>query len=336
MRFARCYVDSPICTPSRARLLTGRGGPDHGVFRLHDILPDSAVLLPERLQDLGYTAALVGKLRVSAHGHEAAASGRREGEETGDHKPDTPPRGAGGFEQGGDRVSQTVTTAPLTSDEMAALRQLTTPTVANAIEVFDVQPRTTGFLHPTVRAVVTGETPMVGYACTAKMRASTAPSPDATSTRHQMWEHILSIPAPRVVVVEDLDEQPVGALWGEVQANIHQALGCTGVVTNGGVRDLDEVRALGFRFFAGSVMVSHAYAHVVEVGGPVTVGGMAVRPGDLLHGDQHGVAVVPQRIAAEVPRVAREIEAQERTIIDLCRSPEFSVARLDELFDAYR
>jgi regulator of RNase E activity RraA len=227
-------------------------------------------------------------------------------------------------------------TTPLTADDLAALRRLTTPTVANAIEAFDIQPRTTGFLHPTVRAVVTGAAPMVGYACTAKMRASTAPAPDATSTRRRMWEHILSIPAPRVVVVEDVDEVPVGALWGEVQANIHQALGCVGVVTNGGVRDLDEVRALGFRFFAGSVMVSHAYAHVAEVGGPVTVGGMMVRPGDILHGDQHGVAVVPRRIAGEVPRVAREIEAQERAIIDLCRSPEFSVARLDELFESYR
>jgi regulator of RNase E activity RraA len=233
-------------------------------------------------------------------------------------------------------MSHARTTEVLAAGDLVALRGLTTPTVANAIEVFDVQPRTTGFLHPTVRAIVTGAEPMVGYACTAKMRASMAPAPEATANRRLMWEHILSIPAPRVVVVEDLDEQPIGALWGEVQANIHRALGCAGVVTNGGVRDLDEVRALGFQFFAGSVMVSHAYAHIVEVGGPVTVGGMAVRPGDLLHGDQHGVAVVPQRIAGEVPRAAREIEARERAVIDLCRSPAFSVERLDAVFDAYR
>lgn len=224
----------------------------------------------------------------------------------------------------------------LTADELAALSALTTPTVANAIEVFDLQDRSVGFLNPTVRAVVPGEGSMVGYACTAKMRAAEPAAPGEDSLRRRLWEHIRSMPAPRVIVVEDLDEPPVGALWGEVQSNIHRALGCVGIVTNGGVRDLDEVRALGFRFFAGEVMVSHAYARVVDVGGPVTVGGLTVRPGDLLHGDQHGVAVIPPQIARELPRAAREIEAEERAIIDLCNAPDFDLERLDQLFDSYR
>ena len=227
-------------------------------------------------------------------------------------------------------------TDPLSAEDLVALARLTTPTVANAIEVFDVQPRTAGFLDPTVRAVVTGATPIVGHACTARMRATARPGPEAAGLRRRMWEHILSIPAPRVVVVEDLDDPPVGALWGEVQANIHRALGCLGVVTNGGVRDLDEVRALGFAFFAGGVMVSHAYAHLVEVGVPVTVGGATIHPGDLLHADQHGVALIPPQIARDLPRAARDIEARERAIIDLCRSPDFDVDRLDALFGAYR
>jgi regulator of RNase E activity RraA len=147
-----------------------------------------------------------------------------------------------------------------------------------------------------------------------------------------MWEHILSVPEPRVIVIEDLDEEPIGSFWGEVQANIHRALGCAGAVTNGGVRDLDEVRALGFQLFAGSVMVSHAYVHVVEVGGPVTVGGLTVRPGQIVHGDQHGVAAIPREIAREVPEGARRVEERERAIIDLCRSPEFSLDRLDALY----
>jgi len=224
----------------------------------------------------------------------------------------------------------------LSDEELVALAALTTPTVANAIERFDLQPRNVGFLNPTIRAVVTGDRPMVGYACTARMRAATPAAPSDGSLRRRMWEHIRSMPAPRVVVVEDLDDPPVGALWGEVQANIHRALGCLGVVTNGGVRDLDEVRALGFRFFAAEVMVSHAYARVVEVGTPVTVGGTTVRPGDLLHGDQHGVVVIPAQIARDLPRAAGEIEAEERAIIALCRAPDFSLERLDRLFDSYR
>ena len=224
------------------------------------------------------------------------------------------------------------TQAPLGADELAALAKLSTPTVANAIEVFEVQPRNTGFMNPTIRAVVTGPTPLVGYACTAKIRAAAPRDPAVTATRREMWEHILSVSEPRVIVIEDLDEEPIGSFWGEVQANIHRALGCAGAVTNGGVRDLDEVRALGFQLFAGSVMVSHAYVHVVEVGGPVTVGGLTVRPGEIVHGDQHGVAVIPREIAREVPEGARRVEERERAIIDLCRSPEFNLDRLDALY----
>ena len=93
-----------------------------------------------------------------------------------------------------------------------------------------------------------------------------------------------------MVVVEDLDDPPgLGSFWGEVNGNLHRALGCVGVVTNGGVRDLEEVQALRFHFFAQHISVSHAYVHIVEAGTPVRVGGSSVRPGDLLHGDRHGL-----------------------------------------------
>jgi 4-hydroxy-4-methyl-2-oxoglutarate aldolase len=229
----------------------------------------------------------------------------------------------------------TETGSPLTAADLAALAQLTTPTVANAIEVFDVRSRSTGFLNSSVRAIVGGEVPLLGYACTARMRAGTPPQTRAGGLRRQLWEHILTIPAPRVVVIEDLDDPPLGAFWGEVQSAIHQALGCVGVVTNGGVRDLAEIHALGFQLFAGAVMVSHAYVHLVEVGAPVTVGGLRIQPGDLLHGDQHGVVAIPLALARKIPQAAHEIEARERTIIDLCRSPEFSVERLSQVYDPY-
>ncbi|MEX2247844.1 MAG: RraA family protein [Dehalococcoidia bacterium] len=204
------------------------------------------------------------------------------------------------------------------------LRAFSTPSIANGIETFGVRKRHEGFMDASVRCIFPELGRMVGYAATATMRAA---EPGERVAASELWEHVLSVPAPRVVVVQDLDDPPgVGALWGEVNGNTHRALGAAGVVTNGSVRDLDEVRALGdFHFFAGSVGVSHAYVHVVEVGAPVTVGGLVVRPGDIIHGDQHGVISVPASIAGGLPEAIRKLEAEEREVIALCQSGEFSV-----------
>ena len=126
------------------------------------------------------------------------------------------------------------------------LRTYNSPTVANAIEVFDVRPRNEGFMRPEIRCIFPNMGVMVGYAVTVKIQALTAGSKDATIYPSEHWKDIMKVPAPRVVVVEDLDEPSgVGSLWGEVNANMHKAMGCVGVVTNGSVRDLDEVEPLG-------------------------------------------------------------------------------------------
>src|SRR5437867_703053 len=148
----------------------------------------------------------------------------------------------------------------------------------------------------------------------------------------EYWEFILSIPAPRIAVIQDIDQPcAIGSFWGEVNANIHRALGCAGTITNGGVRDLDEVRALGFQMLAAAAIVSHAYVHLVDFGTPVKIGGLIVRSGDLIHADKHGAIVIPHEIAAEVPCAAEEVERRERRIINYCKSPEFTVAGLKEL-----
>jgi regulator of RNase E activity RraA len=137
----------------------------------------------------------------------------------------------------------------------------------------------------------------------------------------------------RVVVLHDLDDPPgIGAYWGEVQSNIHRALGCVGTVTDGSVRDLDEVHDLGFHFFAGGVAVSHAYVHLVDFGSPVEVGGLTVRPGDLLHGDQHGVLSIPLEIARDVADGVVQVERREREIIGYCQSRGFTREGLEALF----
>jgi regulator of RNase E activity RraA len=132
-------------------------------------------------------------------------------------------------------------------------------------------------------------------------------------------------------VVQDFSDVPGGAYWGEVNANIHLALGSTGVLTNGTVRDLDEVRATGFHLFSSGVNVSHGFAHLEDFQCTVKVFGMTVKPGDLLHADRHGAVVIPHEIAHEVAAAASKIDKAERKMIDLCRSPEFSVAELNKL-----
>jgi regulator of RNase E activity RraA len=163
-----------------------------------------------------------------------------------------------------------------------------------------------------------------------KIRCS-GPPPEGHSylDRTDWWNYILTLPAPRVVVIQDVDEVPGrGAFLGEVHANILLALDCVGAVTNGAVRDLSAVESTGFHFFAGGVSVSHSYAHIVGIDGPVEVGGLKVQPGDLLHGDCHGVLSIPNEIAAEIPALAANIIEKERRLIALCRSSDFSLAKL--------
>ena len=228
-------------------------------------------------------------------------------------------------------------TTQLPLDRLAALRQYTTPTVANAIETFNLRPRTAGFMSSEIRCIFPELGAMVGYAFTATIRASQQPPPEAAARRPAAWRGLEEIPSPRVMVIQDLDDPPgAGAFWGDVQSNIHRALGCIGTITNGSVRDLDEVRKLKFHFFAGSVSVSHAYVHLVDTGVPVRVGGLTVRPGDLLHGDQHGVINVPLEIAGRIAEGVEKVEAVERQIISFCQSPGFSRRGLEDLFKTLR
>lgn len=204
------------------------------------------------------------------------------------------------------------------------LRGFSTPSVANGIETFEVRGRHEGFMDATVRCVFPELGPLVAYAATATIRAATP----GESANRELWAHVHAMPKPCVVVVQDLDDRPgTGSLWGEVNANIHQAFGAIGVITNGCVRDLDEMRALGFHAFAGSVGVSHANVHIVDVGVPVYVGGLEVRPGDLLHADQHGVCSIPLDVAHELPDAIRKLEAGERRIIETFRGKDFDPLR---------
>jgi 4-hydroxy-4-methyl-2-oxoglutarate aldolase len=205
-------------------------------------------------------------------------------------------------------------------------------TVANAIETFDVRLRNVGFAGSSVRCMFEDFPPLVGYAATVRIRSSEPPMEGHSyHERTDWWDHILSIPTPRIIVVQDIDKNPgLGSFVGEVHANIFLALGCVGLVTNGSVRDLPGVRATGFQMFAGCVSVSHAYAHIFDFGGAVEVGRLKILPGDLIHGDWHGVQTVPIDIAGKIPGVARQLLEKEQRLIALCRSAGVTPEKLRE------
>src|SRR5579864_2743982 len=221
----------------------------------------------------------------------------------------------------------------LTEGELDALRQFDTCMIANAIETFNIRLHNTGFTNASIRCIFKDAPPMVGYAATARLRSGEPPMVGNTfHDRADFWNSILQIPSPRILVLEDKDNPPGrGAFVGDMHAAILKALGCIGHVTNGAVRELAAVRAMGVQLFAGNVAVSHAYSHIFDVGASITVGGMEVHPGDLLHGNRHGVLTVPAKIAVAIPAVAAEMQRAEKTVIDFCRSKEFSVAKLGEI-----
>ena len=218
-------------------------------------------------------------------------------------------------------------------DLLQSLARYDAPTLANAIETFDLQPRDVGFADSRIRCMFPELGRMVGFAATATIVARGAPASDwAGAGNEALYSHVRTVRAPRVVVVQDLDDPPVhGSLWGEVHATIFGALGCVGCVTDGAVRDLDEARGMGFHFFAAGPSVSHAYVRVETVGEPVEIGGLEVAPGDLLHADQHGVLKIPPEIAAELPAAADRVIETEQALLRWVRSDDFDPERLAEM-----
>jgi len=216
--------------------------------------------------------------------------------------------------------------------DLDTIRAMDTCTVSNAIERLNVRLRNEGFISGTVRCRFPNFEPMLGYAVTGRIRSSSPPmSGRCYYDRMDFWSYVATIPEPRVIVLQDVDHMPgVGAFVGEIHATIGIALNCVGYITNGAVRDLAPVKALGFHLFSGSVAVSHAYAHLIEFGEPVEIGGLKIAPGDLLHGDRHGVQTIPPEVLSKIPQEAERILRSENELIRFCRSPQFSLQGLSD------
>ena len=221
----------------------------------------------------------------------------------------------------------------LSESQFAFLRSIDTPTVCNLIEIVAPERRGAGYTVTHLHCPFPDLPPMVGYAKTVTMRARDKVSgPSYMAKRMDYLDYVAAAPQPGIAVIEDLDEPAgYGAFWGEVQTNVHKALGCLGTITNGSVRDIAQV-AEGFQMLAGSISPSHAYVHVVEYGVPVTIHGMAVKSGDLIHADRHGAVVVPVATVDPMQQALDGLMQQEARIIKAARAPGASVETIKAAF----
>ena len=212
-------------------------------------------------------------------------------------------------------------------DELCSrLVEYDTPSLCNALERLNLRPRNVGFTDSSISNVSqTGR--VAGIAVTARLESRD--QGDNSVPMSTLYAAVAATEGPAIVVVQDDDQPPgCGALLGEVVGTLLKTIGCVGFVTNGCIRDIDEVEALGISAYARGLCVSHAYVRLTAVGIPVDIAGLRIEPGDQLHGDKHGLLSIPKEAALELPRLADAVRAEELTTINWAQSPKFSVPAL--------
>jgi 4-hydroxy-4-methyl-2-oxoglutarate aldolase len=218
-------------------------------------------------------------------------------------------------------------------DPIAYLNTVDTPTLANAIEELKVRPRSDGFAPLGIRCLFSEMGRMCGYAVTAQVETVSRMTPLDRSIFCDLFAAVDASPKPAVVVMQEVGGAPDFATHcGEVMATIFTRLGAIGVVSDCGVRDIPEVRAIGMHYFARGAVPSHAYFHIVRVSVPVQIGGMVVKPGDILHGDENGLISIPECDVASLEHAVDDVRQRERKLMDFVRSGECTIEALKTRF----
>lgn len=219
--------------------------------------------------------------------------------------------------------------AKLSREQIERLQSIDSPTIANAIEPFKVRDRTMGFTGLDIRCLFPDLGTMLGYAVTAIVDTTTAGAPPAGIGFLRLWEALHDSPKPAVLVFQDAGpRRSHSAHFGEMMCTTAVRLGAIGLVCSGGVRDLNEVMALGFHYFAPGAVVSHGLPRCLDVNVPVTIDGLRIEPGDLLHGDLNGLVLIPEDIADQVADEADRVRDVERQRLEFIQGPNFSIEAL--------
>jgi regulator of RNase E activity RraA len=218
---------------------------------------------------------------------------------------------------------------PFTQADLDTLKQWDTPTICNGLELVVPERRAIGFTVEPMVPIEPKLPPIVGLARVGMIRAKEPPR-GKVANRLDWYDYVADADLPTIIVLQDLDDRPgYGAWWGEVHSTVHKALGALGCVTNGSYRDIDAW-AHGFQIIGGRVGPSHAHVHMVDFGKPVNVFGMQVGHDDVVHADLHGAVVVPAEAVKKLPAAIELISRREKVILDVCREPGFTAAKLRE------
>lgn len=223
-------------------------------------------------------------------------------------------------------------------DLLSLLQRVDTPTVCNAIEVVEGKRGFDRFTRGSMISSAPEEGAIVGYARTAKITALAPPKEPADTIkarRMDYYRHMASGPNPSLAVVEDIDGvDAIGAFWGEINTSVHKGFGLNGALTNGVMRDLGDMPE-GFPVIAGSVGPSHGFVHVKEIATPVTIFGLRIEDGELVHADRHGALVIPAEYLDELAAGIHKLLDTERIILDAARDPNFDFAAFEKAWTAF-
>lgn len=215
--------------------------------------------------------------------------------------------------------------------DLELLKQYDTPTVCNVVELFDLRPRTAGYMDARIKACFPKLPPMVGYAATATFRSAAPPrSGNVYAGLGDQVAAFAELPGPPVVVFQDLDDPVASATFGEIMCTSYKSFGAVGLVTSGAGRDLDQVEVLNFPCFTNGIICAHGCCHILQLNVPVHVGGVMVNPGDLIHGDRNGVTTIPNEIASAVAHACAEFMAAESVVLDYLKAGKPEAKRFAE------
>ena len=213
-----------------------------------------------------------------------------------------------------------------------ALTKYDTPTLCNALEILDSKSQKKGYTKKEFFCLNKSLPPMIGFVRTAKIYSNNNNKHITAKERTKYYKYMSDGNMPKICMIEDANINPVGCFWGEVQTNIHQNLNFKGVITNGSIRDLDDV-ARNFQMLARSVLPSHSYIELKSIGKSVKIGGEQFKHDDIVHADQHGAVIIPLEYLEQLPKAINTVIKNEKPILDLCKGKKFSLKKLEAILN---
>ena len=207
-----------------------------------------------------------------------------------------------------------------------------TPTICNALEILDSKCQKKGYTKKEFFCLNKSLPPMIGFVRTAKIYSNNNNRHITPKERTKYYKYMSGGNMPKICIIEDANVNPVGCFWGEIQTNIHQNLGFKGVITNGSIRDLDDV-ARNFQMLARSALPSHSYIELKSIGKSVKICGEQFKHNDIVHADQHGAVKIPFEYLEQLPKAINKVIKNEKPILDLCKGKKFSLKKLEAILN---